>query len=312
MKKSAGKNKDKNKDSSRDEIIIDFKNITKNYGSKSVIKNFNLQIKKGETVALLGKNGAGKTTLFKILLNITKVDNGKIEIMGESNKKSKLREKISFLGEDYDLYPYLTVEEIVNLAAKFYKIYEKDWVFEKLAEFDIPLSEKISKLSKGMKQTVKLVQALANKGEIIILDEPTIGLDVKMQHEILEILKEMNEKGKTIIFSSHNLLEVKKLAERVAFIKKGEIIAVKDKTFISQEKNKIVFVPQKEINDERLVINGVTSIEKEDNKYNIYYDKNEEEIISHLNQIPYFKLKYGDPDLEEFFLKVTGGDDNVN
>ena len=292
--------------------MIEFKNVTKNYGQKRVINNFDLHVKKGETLALLGKNGAGKTTLFKMLLNIIKVDDGKIEIMGERNNKSRLREKISFLGEDYELYSYLTAEEIIELAAKFYNFYDKEWAFNKLTEFDIPLTEKVSKLSKGMKQTVKLVQALANKGEIIILDEPTVGLDVKMQHEILEIFKELNEKGKTILFSSHNLLEVKKLAERVAFIKNGEIIAIKDKSFISQEKSKIVFVPQNEINDDRLVIEGVTSIEKEGNKYIIYYDKNEEKIISHLNKIPYFKLKYGDQDLEEFFLKITGGDDDVN
>lgn len=312
MKKSAGKNKDKNKVNSRDEIIIDFKNITKNYGEKRVINDFNLQIKKGEVVALLGKNGAGKTTLFKILLNIASADKGKIEIKGENNERSKIRENISFLGEDYQLYSYLTAEEIIDLAAKFYKKYDREWALNKLQEFDIPLAEKVSKFSKGMKQTLRLVQSLANKGEIIILDEPTAGLDVKMQNEITSLIQEINEEGKTVLFSSHNLLEVKKLAKRVVFMKKGEIVAVKDKSFIEQEDNRIIFVPQKKIDENQLVIDGVTAVEKNGSKYVIYYDRNEEKIVKHLNKLPFFKLEYGESDLEEFFLKVTGGDDNVN
>ncbi|MGM0438773.1 MAG: ABC transporter ATP-binding protein [Bacillota bacterium] len=312
MKKSAGKNKDKNKVNSRDEIIIDFKNITKNYGEKRVINDFNLQIKKGEVVALLGKNGAGKTTLFKILLNIASADKGKIEIKGENNERSKIRENISFLGEDYQLYSYLTAEEIIELAAKFYKKYDREWALNKLQEFDIPIAEKVSKFSKGMKQTLRLVQSLANKGEIIILDEPTAGLDVKMQNEITSLIQEINEEGKTVLFSSHNLLEVKKLAKRVVFMKKGEIVAVKDKSFIEQEDNRIIFVPQKKIDENQLVIDGVTAVEKNGSKYVIYYDRNEEKIVKHLNKLPFFKLEYGESDLEEFFLKVTGGDDNVN
>lgn len=312
MKNSAGKKQVKNKFNNKDEIIIDFENITKNYGSKRVINDFNLQLKKGEVLAILGKNGAGKTTLFKMLLNIISLDKGKITIMGESNKRSKIRENISFLGEDYQLYSYLTAEEIIDLASKFYNEYDKNWALKKLEDFDIPLSEKVSKFSKGMKQTLKLVQSLANKGEIIILDEPTAGLDVKMQNEITSLIKEINEKGKTVLFSSHNLLEVKKLAERVAFMKKGEIVAVKDKSFISREENKIIFVPQKKIDDNQLVIDGVTAIEKNGSKYTIYYDKNEKEIIKHLNNYPYFKLEYGESNLEEFFLEITGGDDNSN
>jgi len=312
MEKSAGKRKDKNKFNNKDEIIIDFENITKNYGKKRVINDFNLQVKKGEVLALLGKNGAGKTTLFKILLNIVKADEGKIEIMGESNKRSKIRENISFLGEDYRLYSYLNAEEIIELASKFYKKYDKEWALNKLEEFDIPLNKKIEKFSKGMKQTVRLIQALANKGEIIILDEPSAGLDVKMQNEIISLIQDINNKGKTVLFSSHNLLEVKKLAERVAFMKKGEIVAVKDKSFIAREENKIIFVPQKKINENELVIDGITGIEKDGSKYIIYYEKNEKEIVKHLTQYPYFKLEYGESDLEEFFLKITGGDDNSN
>ena len=313
MVDSDGKNMVKvNKVNNEDHIILEVENLYKSYGDKNVIEDLSFQVKKGESFAILGENGAGKTTLFKILLNISKRDKGLIQIMGDSNNKSRLKEKISFLGEDYELYPYLTAKEVVLLASSFYETDNKEWALSLLEKFDIPLNEKIKNFSKGMKQTVKLMQSLVNQGEIIILDEPTAGLDVKMQHQMLEILKDLNEKGKTIIFSSHNLLEVKKLADRIAFIKKGEIIAIKDKSFISKENNKIIFVPQKEINDEELVIDGVTAVEKNGSKYIIYYDDNEGQIIKHLNKIPYFKLKYDEPDLEEMYLKITGGDKNVN
>ncbi|MGM0410898.1 MAG: ABC transporter ATP-binding protein [Bacillota bacterium] len=307
-----GKNNIKDNYTNEEDIIIEINNLFKSFGQKKVINDLNLEIKKGEIFSILGKNGAGKTTLFKIILNLMKEDSGSIKIMDQKNGNSKLKREISFLGENYELYSFLTAEEIVRLAASFYEVDNIDWALNSLNKFNIPLDEKVKNFSKGMKQTLKIIQALINKGDIIILDEPTVGLDVQMQYEIMEMLIDLNNEGKTIIFSSHNLLEVKKLANRIAFIKKGEIIAVKDREFLAKENNRIIFVPQREIDESRLVIKGVSSIEKNGSKYIIYYNDNEEEIIEHLSQIPYFKLNYGELDLEEIYLKITGGDENFN
>lgn len=295
-----------------DQLILEVNSLSKSYGQKKVLNDLNFTVKEGEIFALLGPNGAGKTTFLKCLLNISRKDGGEIRLFKEKSNKGELRKNISFLGEEYNLYSYLTSEEILKYAASFYDNADVEWGLNLLKRFDIPLSEKVKNFSKGMKQTVKLTQALLNKGELIILDEPTSGLDVERQHYILNLLKKFNKEGKTILFSSHNLFEVKKLADRIAFIKDGKILAVKEIEEIADEKNTIVFVPQNKISENRLLINGVTGIDKVNNKYFIYYDKNEEDILNQLSQIPYFTLKFDNPDLEEVFMKYMGGDDGAN
>ena len=304
-----GEKKGKKENNIKDDYILKAQNISKSYGDKKIISDLNMEVKKGEICALLGENRAAKTPLFKILLNISSKYNGKIEIMGSKNTSSKLKEKISYLGENYDLYSFLTAREIIELAASLYKDANKEWALNLLQRFNIPLDEKVKNFFFFFKQTVKIIQALINTGDLIILDEATISLDIKMQNEILTIIKDLNNKGKTIIFSSHNLLEVKKLADRVAFIKNGEIVAVKDSSFIAEKSNRIIFVPQKDIDDKDLIIKGVTGVEKNGSKYYIYFNKNEDKIIEYLSNIPYFTLKFDNKDLESIFLKLMGGDE---
>ena len=302
--------KDIKSENNRGDWSISLKNLTKKYDEEIVVNNISLKIKRGEIFGLLGPNGSGKSTILKLRMAIIRPTAGIIDFSIEGNNR-EVWEKISYLGENYSLYPYMTSAEVLDLAAKLYSDVELEWGKKLLEGFSIPMDKKIKYLSRGMKQQVKLIQSLLNKGKIIILDEPTTGLDIMVKKQILDLIKELNNTGKTVIFSSHNMYEVESIADRVGFIKNGVFLAVEDVDDLPERKKRIEFVPQTDIEEEELITSGVTGIKRKGDKYYIYYDQNEGDILGRLSQIPYFTLNIEKPDLEEIFIQVIGGDNGA-
>lgn len=286
---------------------LELSSLTKFYGDLKAVDNLSLKINKGEIFAFLGPNGSGKTTTLKMILNFVYPDSGEIKIFGNNiGSNPELKEKISYAGEDYQLYSYLSSREILELAASFYSKSNLEWGIRFLKEEGLDLDKKLKFLSKGQKQLVQIVQALINEGDLIILDEPTGGLDVITKNRILNLIISFKEEGKTIIFSTHNLNEVEKIADRVGVIKKGELLTVENVDSLPEKEKIISFVPQKEIKEKELALPGVSGIERKGDKYLIYYNENEAGILTHLSQIPYFSLRLEEPDLEDIFLELVG------
>ena len=202
------------------------KNIGKSYGDKKVLSNLSLSCKKGEIIGLLGLNGAGKTTLMKILTGINSKWTGEIFFNGlDLRKKLKHIQQITgYLPENNPLYEELYVSEYLLFISKLYKIntpkLEKIISITGLSEFK---NYKIEKLSKGYKQRVGIAAAIIHDPELLILDEPTTGLDPNQIIEIRKLIKTLGEE-KTVIFSSHILQEVEALCTRVILLHKGEIV----------------------------------------------------------------------------------------
>lgn len=283
--------------------------LTKLYGSYQALVDLNLEVEEGEIFGFLGPNGAGKTTTIKLLLNLIHPTAGEIWILGEKVAgNQKVKREISYLGENYNLYPYLNPREILELSASIYGGLDLSWGIELLNRYGIPMDRKFNDLSRGMRQIVKLVQALLNKGKLVILDEPTEGLDPVMQNEVLEIIKELSREGRTVFFSSHNLHEVEKIADRAGFIKEGKLLAVRNVRDIPGNEKKIIFVPQRDVGEDELTLPGVTGLEKRGEKYYIYYQENEKELLHTLSSIPYFTLQIEKPDLEDLFIRLVGGE----
>ena len=202
------------------------KNIGKSYGDKKVLSNLSLSCKKGEIIGLLGLNGAGKTTLMKILTGINSKWTGEIFFNGlDFRKKLKHIQQITgYLPENNPLYEELYVSEYLLFISKLYKIntpkLEKIISITGLSEFK---NYKIEKLSKGYKQRVGIAAAIIHDPELLILDEPTTGLDPNQIIEIRKLIRTLGEE-KTVIFSSHILQEVEALCTRVILLHKGEIV----------------------------------------------------------------------------------------
>lgn len=203
--------------------IID---LTKKFGEQTALDNINLNIKKNEIVGLLGPNGAGKSTLMKSITGVLKIETGQILFQGRDISQFPIESKknIGFLPENNPLYQDMFVKEYLNFVANIHKISSKrvEEVID-LVGITPEKSKKISQLSKGYKQRVGLAQAIIHQPDLLILDEPTNGLDPNQIIEIRNLIKEISHE-KTIILSTHIMQEVEALCSRVILIHKGHII----------------------------------------------------------------------------------------
>lgn len=207
-------------------MSITVENLTKFYGDQKVLNKVSFSIRKGEIVGFLGPNGAGKSTLMKILTTFIQASEGKAFVNGFSvvENKKKVQKSIGYLPEHNPLYLEMYVREYLFYNAKIYKIpiSEVEKIIEKTG-LKTEAHKKIGKLSKGFRQRVGIANTLLHNPEVLILDEPTTGLDPNQLLEIRELIKTAG-KNKTVLFSTHILQEVEAICDRVIIINKGEIV----------------------------------------------------------------------------------------
>ncbi len=208
-------------------MSIQVKDITKNYGAQKALDMVNFEIKKGEITGFLGPNGAGKSTLMKILTTLLKPTSGAATVTNYSVEEapSKVQENVGYLAESNPLYPEMYVREYLKLMANLSKAKTSriDEVIE-MTGLTPESSKKIKQLSKGYKQRVGLAAALLHDPEVLILDEPTTGLDPNQLREIRQLIRHIG-KNKTVLLSTHIMQEVEAMCDRVIVISKGKIVA---------------------------------------------------------------------------------------
>ncbi|HAI80596.1 MAG TPA: multidrug ABC transporter ATP-binding protein [Chryseobacterium sp.] len=201
-------------------------NLSKKFGSQTALNGINIEIGKSEIIGLLGPNGAGKSTLMKSIVGALKIDQGAILFNGKdvTQNETESKKNMGFLPENNPLYPEMYVKEYLNFVADLHKIRKEriDEVIE-LVGITPEKSKKIAQLSKGYKQRVGLAQAILHSPDLLILDEPTNGLDPNQIIEIRNVIKEIG-KEKTVILSTHIMQEVEALCSRVILIHQGNVI----------------------------------------------------------------------------------------
>lgn len=213
--------------------MLEIKNVTKKYGDKKALDNVSFDIKDGEIFAFIGHNGAGKTTMIKSIMGILDFNEGDILINGKSIKKDSIASKLqmAYVPDNPDLYENMTANDFINFICDMYDISLNDrkeniMKYAKMFEMDDKLNDDIATFSHGMKQKTALIAAFAHNPQILIMDEPFVGLDPKAVFDVKNIMKEMANNGKTIFFSTHILEVAEKLCDRVAIIKDGKIIKI--------------------------------------------------------------------------------------
>lgn len=315
--------------------MIEVKNVTKKYPNIKAVDNINFTIKDGEVVGFLGPNGAGKTTTMNMITGFIEPTEGQIIINGFDivKKSKKAKKQIGYMPEGVPLYTELTAREFVNYMAelKDVKAKERKEAVEKAIEEtglkDVQ-NKLIKNLSRGYKQRVSMAGALVGNPEVIILDEPTVGLDPKQITEIRSLIKELGKKH-TVILSSHILSEVSQICERVIIINHGKIVAIdtpenlenktkeKNTIFVTvedkNEKIKKLKEEVKEIEEIKLVKDNedgtkqyaVTSADKVDLRKKIF------EILPK-QDITIFELKKDESTLEDAFIKLIDSDKKEN
>lgn len=313
--------------------MIELKNVTKKYGNFKAVDNISFKIEKGEVVGFLGQNGAGKTTTMKMITGLIEPTNGEIFIEGEKISR-KSRKCIGYMPENTPLYQELTVKEFIDYMAelKGLKRQERKQQVKKLIT-DLGLADVENKLirniSRGYKQRVSLSGALIGNPDILILDEPTVGLDPKQVIEIRNLIKSLR-KNHTVFISSHILSEISQMCQKVIIINKGKVVAIDTPNNLENKiaRNSIVINIEdpneniekiKEKIPEIIEIKIINKLEKDIKQYEIFVKENADirkklfEILPQEN-ISILELKNSEVGLEEAFIKLIeseGGNKDV-
>ena len=218
--------------------MITAENLTKKFGRKVVLKEMDFFIEKGETVGVVGPNGAGKSTLLKILATIMNATNGTVHIDGLNVKKEKkkTREKIGYVPQEIAVYHELTARENLRFFGKLTsKSSEESWMRRceewRLAEH---LDKKVKHLSGGNQRKLNILIAMLHDPDILILDEPTVGIDISAKQEIVNDLRQLGSEGKTILYSSHDAQELETLCSSFLILKEGELLFYGSKQKVRQ------------------------------------------------------------------------------
>ena len=291
--------------------IIETNNLCKSYGKSRGIIDVNLKIKEGEIFGFVGPNGAGKSTTIRTLLNFIFPTSGSARILGKDMVKesSEIKKYIGYVPSEVKFYDEVKVKDIIKYSASFYNNVNKEEIDKLYKILDVDVNKKMSELSLGNKKKVAIVQALIHKPKLLILDEPTNGLDPLIQKKLFELLEEARKNGTTVFLSSHNLVEVESLCDRVAVIKDGKII---DTIVIEKLAKKLglrIVIKSNEINEDKInEINGQV-ISKEKNEFIFHYNNGVDALVKELSKYKIEKLLISEQTLEDTFMNYYEGKD---
>lgn len=302
--------------------ILQVKNLYKNYNDFEAIKGINLDINKGDIYGLLGPNGAGKSTLIKNICGIEKITSGKIIFEEKESDINKYKMNIGLLPQDIAIYNDFTARENVSFFCSLYgykgrelkKRVDKSLEFVGLLNME---NKKAGEFSGGMKRRLNMACSIAHNPKLIIMDEPTVGIDPQSRNHILESVKKLNEEGATIIYTSHYMEEVEQLCNNISIMDNGKIIISGSKEYLKSsisKENICTIYLKREIYNIRKQINeikGVNFVDVNDKKIKCHYSKEPYILQKIINTISNNSgiiegIKSEDPTLEIVFLKLTG------
>lgn len=291
--------------------VLELNRLTKRYGKERGVESVDLKIIQGEVFGFLGPNGAGKTTAIRTIMNFLRPTSGSATILGLDSVKNstEIKAKVGYLAGDFEMYDNLTGRQYLEFIANLRHCDDVNGQITKLAEtLDANLSKKIGTLSRGNMQKVALIAALLHDPDLLILDEPTTGLDPLIQNQFYNLVRERTKRGKTVFMSSHILSEVQTICDRVGFMKQGKLVEVVDV-------NKAKRSNKKEV---RLVIHAGTKpmqLPKFKQLDVITHTKNElrfvtaepsKELLRWLSVQPADDVTIQSVSLEDMFLKLYG------
>ncbi|TWT47140.1 putative ABC transporter ATP-binding protein YxlF [Thalassoglobus neptunius] len=253
------------------EPVIQIRNVSKSFRNTNVLDELDLSVSAGETFAFLGRNGAGKTTTIKLMMGLLTPDSGELSLLGVNpvTDAVKLRSMIGYLAEDQTMYDWMRVDEIIRFVAPFYPTWDQKLANEYVKQFALPVRTRIKHLSKGQTVRLGLVLALSHRPELVILDDPALGLDPIMRRDFnRDLVTHLQAEGRTVLYSSHLLYEVEAVADTVAILHEGKIVRTAATEDLRRDVKRFTLSPQDlskvgtqiEVLDGRLLVNEVSLI----------------------------------------------------
>ncbi len=279
--------------------VISIQNVKKYYGKNRGLEDATLEVREGEIYGFVGPNGSGKTTLIRILTGLIQATSGSAEVFGLTPgiDSARINKDVGYMPGESFFYGELKVREVLAFFAKEYGV--ANTRENELAEIlDLDLEKRISALSFGNRKKVGIAAAMLHRPKLLILDEPTTGLDPLVQRTFLDLLRAEKAAGTTIFLSSHNLAEVQKVCDRVAFVKEGNIILVTSMDdLIKQKVKKVVITPATDITLDGLVKTGATETEA-----NYDFRGRPADLLARLASLDLADVVIRDATLEELFI----------
>ena len=285
--------------------VIEIKNLTKYYNKSRGIIDVSFDVSEGEIFGFIGPNGSGKSTTIRTLLELIHPTSGECKIFGKNcvTDSPEIMKEVGYLPSEVFYYDGMKVIDLLNYSASFYKKDCSKRIQELSKIMDLDLNRKIDELSYGNKKKVGIVQALLHEPKLIILDEPTGGLDPLMQQKFFDLLKEENKKGATIFFSSHVLSEVQRICDKVAIIKEGRIVKIEKMSEINDSNYKRFKIELKDkVEDNYFAIDGVNDLKINGNIHSFMFKGDINNILKKLTNIKVNNIWIDELDLEEIFL----------
>jgi len=287
--------------------------LTKHYGDTRALIDLDLTVETGEVFGFLGPNGAGKTTMIRTILDLIYPTSGTATLLGKDSHEHavELRRQIGYLPGDLSLYPTLTGRETLTYFSNLRGGVDWSYVDELANRLDSDLTKKVRDLSSGNKQKVGLIQAFMNKPELLILDEPSTGLDPLVQQEFQAMLREVAGENRTVFLSSHTLSEVERVADRVGIIRHGELVVVES---VDNLKTKAIRRLDLEFGQPVSAslfenIEGVRSVDADTTRISVSYEGPMTELLRIATTHNLVDLESVEADLEEIFLTYYRDED---
>ncbi len=265
------------------EFVIETAGLYKSFRKTRALRGLNLRVPAGSISGFLGRNGAGKTTTIKLLMGMLKPDSGTATMFGspvfDPRIATRIRQRVGLVTEEKDLYPYMTVDQIIRFTRPFFPKWRDDLAQRYLNRFELRPSQKIPNLSKGMRSKLMLLLAISRGADLLILDEPTEGLDPAAVEDLLrELVSLASAEGTTIFFSSHRLEEVDQIADHVSIVDGGKVVANDSLDDLKARYRRLHIVFQREPGEVLHWPGGVEHLRQEGRTVSILANRNVDEF----------------------------------
>jgi ABC-2 type transport system ATP-binding protein len=284
--------------------VLEVNHLTKYYGKARGIIDVSLRVDEGEIFGFIGPNGAGKSTTIRLLLSLIYPTSGNATIFGKDCIKfgPELRREIGYLPSEVFYYERMKVIDLLKYSASFYPQDCTQRMRELADLMELELHRRIEDLSYGNRKKVGIVQGLLHQPKLLFLDEPTAGLDPLMQRKFFQLIREENQRGVTVFFSSHILGEVQRMCSRVGIIKEGRMIEVADIRTLQQNNYKKVRVAAHDLDAAHFEIPGVTKLEHHNGEARFFYKGDINTVVRKIAETTVIDATIEEPTLEEIFM----------
>ncbi len=292
-----------------DTPVILTRDLTKSYGSVAAVRDLNLCVQANSITAFLGQNGAGKSTTIKMLLGMIRPSRGDGTVLGnriaDAKENRQLRHKVAYVAESKPLYGYMTVQQTLRFARSFYPDWRPSVERKLLQEYKLPLQQKVKTLSKGMRTKLALLLAFARRPELLILDEPSEGLDPVGIEHLLQMLVAQAAEGVTVFFSSHQIAEIERIADHVCILDNGRLLLNASLDHLRQSYRRIDLAFAAARSEDEFRISGVEKIRTKERQMSIFASSNTDAVIERAHDLNAVSVEVAPVGLRDIFLEMV-------